>query len=152
MRISRQALHDWLPSLLWMALIFSASNDAGSAQHSSRLFEPLIRWLFPLMVQARVDEIHYLFRKCAHLAEFALLAILVWRAIRHATPNRPPPWRWSQAALALLFVALYAASDEFHQMFIPGRCGQVSDVFVDASGGAIGLGLLWLVGKLRKRW
>jgi len=152
MRISRQTLLDWLPPLLWMAVIFSASNDAGSAQHSSRLFEPLMHWLFPWMTQTRVDEIHYLLRKCGHLSEFAVLAMLMWRAIRHATPNPPHGWRWSQAALALLFVTLYAASDEFHQTFVPGRTGQVSDVFIDASGAAIGLGLLWLAGKLRKRW
>jgi len=111
-----------------------------------------MHWLFPWMTQTRVDEIHYLLRKCGHLSEFAVLAMLMWRAIRHATPNPPHGWRWSQAALALLFVTLYAASDEFHQTFVPGRTGQVSDVFIDASGAAIGLGLLWLAGKLRKRW
>ena len=65
--------------------------------------------------------------------------------------NSLPP-QWSQAAIALSIVAFYAASDEFHQSYVPGRTGQVSDVFIDTSGGAIGLGLLWLVGKLRKRW
>jgi len=111
-----------------------------------------MHWLFPLMAKTRLDAIHYLLRKCGHLTEFAVLAVLMWRAIRHASPISPHPWRWSEAALALSFVMLYAASDEFHQTFVPGRTGQLSDVFIDASGAAIGLGLLWLVGTLRKRW
>lgn len=152
MRFSRQTLLDWLPPLLWMAGIFSVSSDSGSAQHSSRMFVPLMHWLFPLMAQARIEDFHFLLRKCAHLSEFAVLAVLMWRAIRHLVPNPPQPWQWSQAAIALSIVAFYAASDEFHQSYVPGRTGQVSDVFIDTSGGAIGLGLLWLVGKLRKRW
>ena len=152
MRLSRQAILDWLPLVVWMAVIFSASSDTGSAQHSSRLFEPLMHWLFPRMAQPHVEEIHYLFRKCAHLSEFAILAVLVWRAIRHLSPKAQLPWRWSQALLSLLLVAFYAASDEYHQTFVPGRTGQVSDVFVDLCGAAIGLGLLWLAGKLANHW
>ena len=111
-----------------------------------------MHWLLPQMAQARVDEIHYLFRKCGHLAEFAVLALLLWRAIRHANPDMARHWRWPQAGVALLAVFFYAATDEFHQTFIPGRTGQVSDVFIDLSGGAIGLVMLWLAGKFAKRW
>jgi len=152
MRISRQVLKDWLPPLVWMVVIFSASSDAASMHHSSRFFEPLMHWLFPRMAQARVAEFHHLFRKCAHVAEFAVLGVLLWRGIRHAKPDPQRPWRWSQAGLALLAVLLYAATDEIHQTFVPGRTGQVSDVFIDVSGGAIGLVMLWLAGKLGKRW
>jgi len=135
-----------------MVVIFSASADSASHDHTSRLFEPLMRWLFPWLAQARIEDLHYLFRKCAHLTEFSILALLLWQAIRrtHSTVNRQ--WRWSQAGLALAIVLLYAASDEIHQMFVPGRTGQISDVMVDTAGGAIGLGLLWLAGKVFKRW
>jgi len=152
MRISRQALRDWLPPLLWMVVIFSASHDAASVHHSSRLFEPLMHWLFPRMAQARVEDFHHLFRKSGHVAEFAILGMLLWRGLRHARPDPQRRWRWSQAGLVLMAVLLYAATDEFHQTFVPGRTGQVSDVFVDLSGGAVGLGMLWLGGKLGKRW
>jgi VanZ family protein len=59
-------------------------------------------------------------------------------------------WRWNEAGLALAGVLLYSASDELHQVFVPSRTGQISDVLVDTSGAAIGLGLLWLWKKLRK--
>ncbi len=152
MRISRRTTFDWLLPLLWMLVIFSASSDTGSAQHTSRIFLPLMHWLFPHMADVRIEFFHFLFRKCGHLTEFAVFGLLLWRAIRHASADGHPPWQWSQAGLALLLVMIFAASDEFHQTFVPGRTGQVSDVFIDTSGAVVGLGLLWLGGKLLKRW
>jgi len=143
-------LRYWLPVLLWMAMIFSVSSDRQSYQHSSRFFEPLLRWLFPNLSTAMVGEIHHLFRKTCHLTEYAILGGLFRRAIRQ--PVRPDrrPWRWDEAGLALALVLAYAASDEFHQIFVPNRSALVSDVFIDTSGGAAGMLLLWLWHKTFK--
>lgn len=142
----------WLPLLVWMGVIFTASSDAQSAHHSSIYFEPLIRWLFPQMAQAHIEQLHYDFRKGCHMMEFAILTILAWRAIRQPERNDQRKWRWDEAGLALGITLLYAASDELHQVFIPSRTGQISDVVVDVIGGAIGLTLLWLAGKKFKLW
>lgn len=142
----------WLPPLAWMLLIFSASADTHSYQHSSTLFEPLLRWLFPSMTTEHVELIHHIFRKCGHLTEYAVLALLFWRAIRKPGANISRPWRWDEAGLALSLVFLYAASDEFHQVFVPARTAMVSDIFIDSSGGAGALLLLWMVGKVFRRW
>ena len=150
MQSPRQVWKSWLPPLIWMVVIFSASSDAKSSHHSSTLFEPLMRWLFPLMSQLRIEEIHYVFRKCAHMAEFAVLAGLFWWAIRRTKDRAAGHWAWRDAVLALALVVLYAASDEIHQRFVPGRTGQFSDVLVDTVGGAIGLGWVWLARKMCK--
>jgi VanZ family protein len=141
----------WLPSLVWMVVIFSASADANSYRHSSTLFEPLMHWLFPRMPQAQVAQFHHLFRKCGHLTEYAILGMLLWRTIHRPQKNLVRPWRWDEAGLALAIVFLYAASDEFHQVFVPGRTALVSDVLIDTCGGAVGLTLLYLGGKILKR-
>jgi VanZ family protein len=104
------------------------------------------------MSPERIDSIHYLFRKCGHLSEYALLALLLWRAIRQPVRKDTRPWQWAEAGLALALVFLYSASDELHQVFVPTRTGMVSDVFVDTFGGAAALLLLWLIGKLIKHW
>jgi VanZ family protein len=158
----RAFLKYWLPPLIWMAVIFSASADSKSAEHSSRYFEPLLRWLFPRMSPDMVGQIHYDFRKCCHLTEYAVLALLLWRAIRQtggknprltAVPERSAGgWKWAEAGLALAVVFLYGASDEIHQAFVPNRTAQFSDVLVDTLGGAIGLVALWIVGRWRKHW
>lgn len=127
-----------------MAVIFTASADGNSYHRSSLYFDPLMHWLFPHMAQDRIDLLHHIFRKCCHLTEYAILALLCRYAIRRSMKNILPAWRWDEAGLALAIVFLYSASDELHQVFVPTRTGQISDVLVDVSGGAIGLALLWL--------
>jgi VanZ family protein len=134
-----------------MWVIFSASGDQMSFQHSSRIIGPLMRWLFPHLSDDTVHAIVVTIRKCAHLAEYAVLALLLWRALRKRPQPDVPAWRWSEAGLALALVALYAASDEFHQTFIPSREGCVRDVLIDTAGGAIALLGLWAVFSYRRR-
>ncbi|MGB7746843.1 MAG: VanZ family protein [Verrucomicrobiia bacterium] len=148
----RPFLKYWLPVLIWMALIFSASADSHSYEHSSRLIAPLLRWLFPQIPDTRVYAVIYFARKCAHLTEYAVLALLLWRAVRKPVKHDPRPWIWSETRVALLLVALYAASDEFHQSFVPNRDAAVLDVLIDTVGGAAGLLALWAIGRWRKHW
>ena len=135
-----------------MWVIFSASSDRMSFQHSSRIIGPVVRWLFPHLSDEAVHAIVVIVRKCAHLAEYAVLALLLWRALHKPPKPDAPPWRWSEAGLVLALVALYAASDEIHQTFVPSRQGCVRDVLLDTAGGALGLLCLWAAGRLRKRW
>ena len=104
------------------------------------------------MPETQVKEIHHLLRKSAHLTEYAVLALLLWRAVRRPVKSDPRPWSWRETRLTLLLVMLYAATDEFHQQFVPTRTSLVSDVFIDTAGGAAGLLALWMIGRWRKRW
>jgi VanZ family protein len=149
---SQAFLKFWLLPLAWMALIFTGSSDAKSYQHSSRFVEPLLHWLFPRMSQAHIEAIHHFIRKCAHLTEYAVLAMFLWRALRQPVKNESRPWNWPAARLTLLLVMLYAATDEFHQSFVPGRTSLVSDVLIDTAGGTIALFALWIFGRWRKHW
>jgi VanZ family protein len=141
----------WLPPFAWMALIFSASSDTSSFEHSSRIIAPLLRWLFPHLSEDTVHLIVLLARKGAHLTEYTVLALLLWRALRKPVKNDSRPWNWREARLALLMVAFYAASDEFHQLFVATRDATVRDVLIDTVGGAAGLLALWFLGFHWKR-
>lgn len=138
----------WLPVIIWMLLIFSFSSDAQSYRHSSRYFEPLLHWLFPAMSQMTVERLHHAFRKSCHLAEYAVLGWLFWRAIRKPLKRDHRPWRWAEAGLALAVVFAYAATDELHQVFVPPRTPAISDVMIDTCGGAAILLALWLRQKI----
>jgi VanZ family protein len=148
----RAFLKYWLPVLVWMAVIFTASSDTHSYEHSSRLIAPLLYWLFPHISANAVDWVVFIARKCAHLAEYSVFALLLWRALCRFFQNNSRQWSWRQAGATLLIVAFYAATDEFHQRFVPGRTPAVHDVLIDTLGGAAGLFLLWLVGRRRKSW
>ena len=146
----RSFLKFWVPPLAWMAVIFTASGDSQSYVHSSRYFEPLLRWLFPRLSIEHVETLHHIFRKCAHLTEYAILALLVWRAL-HRVNTGLSNWSWPKVGGTLLVVFLYASSDEFHQSFVPNRTPLFGDVLIDTAGGAVGLLALWFGQKLFKR-
>ena len=120
--------------------------------HSSRLIEPLLHWLFPHMAQTHIEAIHHAIRKGCHLTEYAILGILLWRAVRKPVRREPRPWSWRHATIAVLIVFLYASSDELHQIFVPTRTPMVSDVFIDTTGAILGMIALWMLGKWFKWW
>ena len=142
-------LRYWLPVLLWCALIFGLSTDAGSSRRTSRIIGPILRWLNPDISDEAIRRVQYGFRKTAHMAGYAVLALLVWRARRKPARDDRRPWNWREAGLAFAFAAAFAMSDEFHQALVPSRQGRVSDVFLDALGAALGLLALRACGRWR---
>lgn len=142
----------WLPVLIWMVTIFGGSSDSGSFRHSSRILEPFLHWLFPNMSPDTFRLIVLIVRKIAHLTEYAILALLVWRAVRKPVWRDTREWCWSDAGVALWVAVLYAATDEFHQTFVPSREGCLRDVLIDSCGAIAGLLLLWALGRWRKFW
>jgi VanZ family protein len=135
-----------------MALIFSASADPKSGQHSSRIIAPLLRWLKPDISEAALDRAVFIVRKGAHVTEFAVLAALLWRARRQPVKNDSRPWQWAHAAFAVGIAALYSASDELHQLFVPHREARFHDVLLDTVGAVLGLLVIWALGRWRKCW
>jgi len=138
--------------LLLMVLIFGVSGDSGSFERSSRIVGPLLHWLFPNMPAANINTCVFLVRKLAHVTEYAILALLFWRARRRTSVVGGSSWQWSAAGEALWFALLYAATDEFHQTFVPSREGCMRDVMIDGSGALGALLLLWALGRWRKFW
>jgi VanZ family protein len=138
----------WLPLILWMALIFSASTKLGAPANTSYFFRPLMHWLFPNMPQDQYDQIHYIVRKTAHFVEYAVLGLLVWRVVQFDPAFGSFSLR-RKCWLALLCCMLYASTDEFHQSFVPSREPAVHDVLLDTSGAGFGLLAALGVRKLR---
>src|SRR5947209_5414196 len=129
----------WMPLIIWMTLIFIGSTDVLSAEHTSRFLVPFLRWLDPQISWAAVNSIQIVIRKVGHLTEYAILATLIWRALRSAES-----WKRSTLILftvSLLGCAVFAATDEFHQSFIPSRTSSVNDVIIDICGAAIALAI-----------
>jgi VanZ family protein len=137
----RGALWYWAPLAVWLAAIFCFSTDAMSAAHTSRFVEPIVRAMLPGASYETIYGVHVAVRKCGHLAEYALLGLLAFRAVRsgRAEPFRP---RWAVAALAI--AAVYALVDEYHQTFVSSRTGNLGDAAIDVVGaGAALVALAW---------
>lgn len=138
----------WVPVLLWMALIFFLSSQQGPASGglSSGITEMVmgsIEGALPFW-EINPDVFHTFIRKCAHFMAYLVLAVLALFALRRSGV------RGSRSAIGAFIIAvLYAASDEYHQSFVPGRGPSVMDVFIDSAGAAVGIGLYCLVKKRR---
>lgn len=115
--LSKPILHSWLWAVLWCGLIFffsSIPNYTGKEVN----FETLSGIL------------EFSLRKFAHLFEYAVLFILLYRAVQLTWQEVPPV----HFLLSFSLTVLYAISDEVHQSYIFGRSGNGFDVFVDTLG------------------
>jgi len=129
----------WLPAILWMVLIFAGSSDVLSNANTSRFIVPFLHWLYPRISNEAVNAISIGIRKCGHVSEYLILAMLLWRALLQGAN-----WR---ASLSILFVATllgcaaFAVGDEFHQSFVPSRTPSVMDVLIDICGALVGVAI-----------
>jgi VanZ like protein len=137
----RSFLKYWAAAIAWMLLIFIASGDLMSAEHTSRFLVPFILWLKPDMSIETVALIQFCVRKAAHLTEYAILALLCCRALFRGTNLE-----WARSTLivsAWIACVLVAAGDEFHQSFVESRGASPWDVMIDAAGAIFGLLICW---------
>lgn len=119
----QRSLYHWLPVIIWMGLIFYLSSQPDLPHHHDDLIDTVLK-------------------KMMHVAEYAVLAALLRRALlldaRVAGSH--------QAALSFTISLLYALSDEYHQSLVPGRDGNIIDVCVDALGVLLFLSLIRFFG------
>jgi VanZ family protein len=121
----------WWPALTWAVVISGFSTHAFTSENTGHIIIPILHWLFPSASQQTLELMHHIIRKCGHFTEYFVLSLLILRGIRAGRHGTRLAW----AAVAILLVAGYAALDEFHQSFVPGRTAAVSDVLLDTSGG-----------------
>ena len=137
-----------LPVIFWMGCIFWMSTEAFSSQNTFSLVETVLRFLFSKMSFQEVNLIHAFVRKSGHFIEYFILGLLLFRAFRGRSVGS---WNWRWSLFGIILVALWAASDEFHQSFVPTRTASVVDVFVDTVGGASAQFVSVLWHRYRKR-
>ena len=107
----------WLPALVWAAGIFYFSSQSHAPHVSGK------------------PGVQHVVQKCGHAIEYGILAILIFRPLRRA--HRLPLRR--ALFFAVLLSGAYAASDEWHQSFVPGRSALFSDFAIDTTGATIAM-------------
>jgi VanZ family protein len=127
----------WLPVVLWGVVIFLLSTSTFSSINTSQIIDPILRWLVPTLSPVAVSVAQALIRKSAHFTEYG---VLFWLLVRGPMRNRP---YWAFA----LCVA-YAALDETHQIFVPGRTPSIYDVALDSTGALFSNFLLAAIAEL----
>lgn len=143
-------------AIVWMCVIFAFSaqtkEESGAVSESFTYhMVSSTRTFFHLdlsdeRVKEIADAIEGLVRKAAHMTEFGILSVLlyIWMG------------QWEMRFLrrgvtAAGATAVYAATDEIHQLFVAGRSGRFSDVCIDSAGAVAGVLVFALLVKLIKR-
>jgi VanZ family protein len=127
----------WIPIVAWLLVMFLFSTNMMSSSETSRFIVPALKFLFPGLTASGISFWHGVIRKLAHVTEYFVLATFVYRALKFERPSL------IDAKLrTIVFVALAALLDEFHQSFVPSRTATIIDVGYDCLGG---VWALWLI-------
>ncbi len=127
---------------LWMVVIFVFSNQDSSI--SSRQSGTIVDFIESLGSSLGEDLLTFLTRKAAHIFVYFVLGLLVYNLLRTYGMT---------AKKTIVFSALmafgYASFDEIHQLFIPGRSGELRDVLIDTTAASVGVVLYALLDRVR---
>ena len=117
--------------------MFSCENSSESTETSSGVTMEIINIVdkainLNLGIREKellLDKLFIFVRKLAHITEYFILGILVINVFKDY-------FNISNKLLisSILFCLLYSASDEFHQLFVPGRAGKLVDLLIDSIG------------------
>lgn len=140
----------WIVVIIWAAVIFYLSSQPADASDklSKGVTEAIVRavgLIYPLHMDANsienwIDQLNGVVRQYAHATVFLILAVFVLNALRGSGLAGLKAF-----LTAFAFCAAYAFSDETHQIFVPGRAWELSDLARDCLGTLTGLVLYSLV-------
>lgn len=139
--------------ILWMAFIFSmsAKNSTQSSSISGgftykilSMFFAQFRSIDKTTQDSIVEGLQFVVRKGAHFTAYAILGGLYFADLRVLDKFKLK----INFIIALVISALYAASDELHQYFVPGRSCEIRDVMIDSLGALTGITVVIIFSKL----
>lgn len=139
----------WALVISLMGFIFSMSAEPAveSTETSGNTLKAIFNIIYPgfknfdeAKQQHIIEQNQYFIRKTAHFSVYTLLGILVSLAMAQHIKKF--------SLISYGIGTLYAISDEIHQLYVPGRSGQISDVILDSAGVALGCSIVFIIYKL----
>lgn len=135
----------WFLVIAFMITIFMFSSQPAVQSEEKSKFVIYFLNILGINIESAFGSLSdFIVRKAAHFTEYFILYILIFNAL-HNDLNKKTALFYS-----LILVFLYASTDEYHQLFIPGRSGRLRDILIDTSGGTLGLILMKLLSHPKK--
>ena len=142
---SQRKIINWVFLIFWMCFIFYMSNQPANISDSQSFKAMAVLESIGIDINGIFGELaNFVVRKCAHFLEYMILAFLIINVVKMYFVFK------ISSVLSIIFVFLYACTDEFHQLFIPGREGAFRDVMIDTCGGVTFI-LLYILFKISIR-
>ena len=128
--------------VMWMVLIFCFSQQ--DATDSSSLSNGFIATIYSFITGKEatlevLEKYSFIVRKLAHFSVYFVLGLLSFNVMVQFK---------TKYAYSFLISFVYSISDEIHQIFIPGRAGQIRDVLIDSSGALLAILICYLISYL----
>ena len=147
-------------SVLWILIVFCMGTifflSSQEATESKKVSSGVIKTIVKAVdftnelneeeLNNIAEDLTFIVRKGAHFSAYAIICIL-WSLLLseyNICGKR-------NLLFSLLICFLYACSDEIHQIFVPGRSGEIRDVIIDSCGAITGYIFLKLLSKLKKK-
>lgn len=143
----------WITVILWMSVIFYLSHQPAvtSKKLSQEVTEVIVETIQKVTSEKNLNKNswNHVVRKHAHFFAYFVLGLLVIHAVENKHTSRAVQsqnirCRSKYFLIAVAVCVVYAVSDEIHQLFVPGRGAQVTDVMIDSVGSVFGIGLYLL--------
>lgn len=150
--------------LIWMAVIFGFSSksgdesnvqsksiiesvaDATNVKNSKQIDNKDETHAVP-KTSIVMDKLNKIVRKCAHASIYFVLSIFVMNLIFLIKKEK----KFRYYILVILICFLYACTDEYHQLYVPGRTGSFTDALIDTAGASIGCLLVWICCMIKSK-
>lgn len=144
MSIKLKKIISWIILIGWMIFIFYMSNQpADVSNEQSDFVLNLIESLGVNITGNYIDIAITIIRKGAHFTEYLILNLLYFNTLRMYISNK------KALIYSIILSFLYASTDEFHQIFVEGRAGRVTDVLIDTSGAVTGSIIALIIIKIK---
>lgn len=134
----------WSLLIGWTIFIFIMSSQPAKISDSQSI------GVIKLFIKLGIDIngifgefANFIVRKCAHFMEYMILGLFMFNVLGlYYTVKQV-------SIIAIIFIFLYACSDEIHQLFVLGREGAMRDVFIDTCGGIASIGIRLMIPRIK---
>lgn len=142
---NRRKIIYWGLLIGWMFFIFIMSNQPATISDSQSLGVLNIFIRLGIDINGIFGELaNFVVRKCAHFMEYMILGLFMFNVLRLYYSVK------QVSIMTIVFIFLYACSDEIHQLFVPGREGAMRDVFIDTCGGIVLIGIRLIILRIKE--
>lgn len=136
---------------MFTIFMFSSDNDVESNKKSDGVIINAYK-IFLRKNLSKKEQKYYIekyvtyVRKTAHFLIYLILGLSIISLIKEYREVDT-----KAIIIALMISVIYAASDELHQTFIPGRSGEIRDIIIDSLGSLTGIYIYYLYSKIRRK-
>lgn len=128
----------------WMIVIFCFSKDPATVSNEKSDFVIESLTAIGIDVGGMFGKMStFIVRKMGHFTEYFILCALLIFALKGKFKIK------SNYMVSIVITFLYACSDEFHQLFVPGRSGRIIDVLIDTTGGLLAIVICIIISKIK---